>query len=182
MTWKIDDSHTSVEFAVRHMMVASVRGRFGKVSGTMVLDEEDPTRSSIEITVDTASLDTREQQRDGHLRSADFLDVERYPIMTYKSRRIERHGDKYRVIGDLTIKDVTREVAFDADFAGVATDPYGYVRAGFSAEATIDRKDFGLQWNVALEAGGVLVGDRVKISVDVEAIKETNTPAESKAA
>lgn len=173
MTWKIDNSHTSIEFSVRHMMVAKVKGRFGKVSGTIDLNEEDLTRSSIEVAVDIASLDTRESQRDAHLLSADFLDVEKYPVMTYKSRRIERNGDNFRVIGDLTIRGVTREIVFDADFAGVATDPYGFVRAGFSAEATIDRKDFGLEWNVALEAGGVLVGDRVKISVELEVIQET---------
>ncbi|MDA0987977.1 MAG: YceI family protein [Chloroflexi bacterium] len=183
MTWKIDNSHTSIEFSVRHMIVAKVKGRFGKVSGTIDLDEEDPTRSSIEVEVDIASLDTREQQRDAHLLSADFLEVEKYPTMTYRSHRIERHGDGYRVVGDLTIKGVTREVVLDAEFSGVATDPYGLVRAGFSAETAIDRKDFGLEWNVALEAGGVLVGDKVNISLDVEAIKETESlVAESKAA
>jgi polyisoprenoid-binding protein YceI len=183
MTWKIDPSHTSIGFSVRHMMVAKVKGRFGNVSGTINLDEENPTRSSVEVEVDTASIDTREPQRDTHLRSPDFLDVEKYPVMTYKSRRIERHGDGYRVIGDLTIKDITREVALDTELVGVIDDPWGNRRAGFNAEATIRREDFGLTWNVALEAGGVLVGDRVSISVDVEAIKETESlVAESKAA
>lgn len=176
MTWEIDPSHVYVEFTARHMMVHNVRGRFGRVSGTIDLDEEDPTRSSVEVEVDIASLDTREPQRDNHLRSPDFLEVERFPVMTYKSRRIERNGDKYRVIGDLTIKDVTREVMLDAELVGLINDPWGNRRAGFNAEATISRKDFGLTWNVALETGGWLVGDQVKIVVDCEAIKKAPVP------
>jgi polyisoprenoid-binding protein YceI len=172
MTWEIDPSHVNVEFTARHMMVHNVRGRFGKVSGTIDLDENDPTRSSIQVEVDIASLDTRESRRDDHLRSADFLEVDKYPTMTYKSRRIERDGNGFKVAGDLTIKDVTREVVLGAELVGVINDPWGNRRAGFSAEGTIDRKDFGLTWNVALEACGFLVGDQVEIVLDCEAIEK----------
>lgn len=172
MTWVIDPSHVNVEFTVRHMMVHNVRGRFGTVTGSVELDEADPTRSTVEVEMDVASLDTREPKRDDHLRSADFLEVEKYPTITYKSSRIERNGENYRVIGDLTIKGVTREVVLDAELVGVVKDPWGNRRAGFNAEGAIDRKEFGLEWNVALEAGGFLVGDRVRIVVDAEAIEQ----------
>ena len=174
MTWKIDCVHTSAEFSVRHMMVAKVRGRFGKVEGTINLDEEIPARSTVELVVDVTSIDTGEPERDAHLRSPDFFDTENFPVMTYKSRSIERHGDSYRVVGDLTIRNITREVVLDVKFAGVVTDPYGDVRAGFSVEATINRKDFGLRWNVPLDAGGVMVGDTVTISVEAEAVKQAS--------
>ena len=172
MTWKFDPMHTSIEFSVRHMMVSRVKGRFGTISGAIDLDESNLINSSLEVEVDTASVDTGLSPRDNDLRSPNFLYVEKYPRMTYKSRRIEPRKDGYQVIGDLTIRGVTREVVLDADFAGIVTDPYGNVRAGFSAETEIDRKDFGLEWNMALEAGGVLVGDKVKISVEAEAVRE----------
>ena len=173
-SYQIDPSHTVAEFAVRHLMISTVKGRFGAVSGEIVFDEADPTRSSVVATADVASIDTREPQRDAHLRSPDFFDVERFPTITFRSRRVEPTGRDgvYRVIGDLTIRDVTREVAFETTYLGKGPDPWGNTRIGLTAETTINRKDFGLHWNVALETGGVLVGEQVKITLDVQAIKK----------
>lgn len=172
-TWLIDPAHTHVEFAVRHMMVSTVKGRFAGVSGTIQLDETDLTHSSIEVSIDAASIDTREAQRDAHLRSSDFLDAETFPTITYRSRRIEPLTEgHFRVIGDLTIRNVTQEVALDTTLEGRMPDPWGHERAGYSATTAISRKDFGLQWNVALEGGGVLVADEVKISIDVETVRQ----------
>jgi polyisoprenoid-binding protein YceI len=171
--WKIDNSHSLVEFSARHMMVSTVKGRFASVDGTIVDVADDPTQSSVEATIDASSLTTSDPQRDAHLRSADFLDVEHYPTITFKSRRIEgNHRDEFKLIGDLTIRGVTREVKLDASFNGVGTTPYGKTVSGFSAEGKLNRKDWGLNWNVALEAGGVLVGDQIKLSLEVEAVKE----------
>ena len=171
-TWQIDPAHTNVGFSVKHLMIATVRGRFAGVKGTIVLDEVDPTSSSAEVEIDVAAIDTRAEQRDAHLRSADFFEVEKYPTMTYRSRRVERVGDgHYRIFGDLTIRDVTREVVLDATDEGRGRDPWGGDRLGFSATTTIDRSDFGLTWNQALETGGVLVGNAITISIDVEAVK-----------
>jgi polyisoprenoid-binding protein YceI len=171
--WVIDPAHTLVEFGVRHMMVSTVKGRFRDVRGAIELDETDPTRSSVSVEIDVASIDTGEPQRDAHLRSADFFDAERYPVITFQSRRIEEAGhDRYRVVGDLTIRDVTREVTLDATYEGRARDPYGNERIGFSARTTLNRRDFGLTWNVALETGGFIVGDTVTVSAEVEAIKQ----------
>jgi polyisoprenoid-binding protein YceI len=173
MAWVIDPAHTLVEFSVKHMMIATVRGRFTAFSGTLNIDEEHPERTSIEATVETASVDTHEEKRDAHLRSADFFDVEKYPVMTFRSRRIEPLGDNhYKVVGDLTIKDITREIIFKATDEGQGKDPWGNLHRGFTAEATLNRKDFGLNWNVALEAGGWLVGDQVKIAVELELVKK----------
>ncbi len=172
-TWVIDPAHTTVEFAVKHMMVTTVRGRFGQVSGTIELDEEDLTRSSAEVTIPVASIDTREEQRDAHLRSADFFDAENHPNMTFRTRSIERAGeDEYRVTGDLTIRGVTREVVLDARLEGRAKKPTGEGVIGLTASTSIDREDYGLKWNVALEAGGWLVGKEVRISLDVQAIRQ----------
>jgi len=172
-TWVIDPAHTTVEFAVKHMMVTTVRGRFGQVSGTIELDEEDLTRSSAEVTIPVASIDTREEQRDAHLRSADFFDAENHPNMTFRTRSIERAGeDEYRVTGDLTIRGVTREVVLDARLEGRAKKPTGEEVIGLTASTSIDREDYGLKWNVALEAGGWLVGKEVRISLDVQAIRQ----------
>ena len=172
-TWVIDPAHTTVEFAVKHMMVTTVRGRFGQVSGTIELDEEDLTRSSAEVTIPVASIDTREEQRDAHLRSADFFDAENHPNMTFRTRSIERAGeDEYRVTGDLTIRGVTREVVLDARLEGRAKKPTGEDVIGLTASTSIDREDYGLKWNVALEAGGWLVGKEVRISLDVQAIRQ----------
>ncbi|MBI3980274.1 MAG: YceI family protein [Chloroflexi bacterium] len=171
MTWEIDPSHTTAQFAVKHMMVATVRGHFQTVQGTLELDEANPARSSVDVAIDVATIDTRDPKRDAHLRSADFFDVENHPSITFKSTRVEKSGgsDRYRVVGDLTIRGTTREVALDAEVAGKAKDPWGGVRAGFTAQTAISRQDFGLVWNVPLEAGGWLVGDDVKITLDVEA-------------
>lgn len=174
-TWTLDATHSNVEFAVRHMMIATARGRLAGVSGTVTLDESDPSAGSIDVTIDAASIDTRESQRDAHLRSADFLDVEHFPTITFRSTRIEpvvdaRH-DRYRALGDLTIRDVTRPVVLDVAAEGRTTDPWGNERLGFSAATAIKRSDFGLTWNQILEAGGVAVGDDVKITIDVELVK-----------
>lgn len=172
-TWVLDAEHTSVEFAVKHLMVSTVKGRFSGVTGTIRLDEGDLANSSVEVSIDVSSIDTRQGQRDEHLRSPDFFDVENYPTIEFRSRRVEpvRSGE-FRVIGDLTIRGVTREVVLEVTDEGRAVDPWGGRRAGFSAKTSIDRQDFGLTWNQALETGGVLVGNEVKISIDVEAIAE----------
>ena len=172
--WQIDPAHSLVEFAVKHLMFATVKGRFGGVHGTIVDDAADPSRSSVEVEIDAASIDTRDEKRDAHLRSADFLDVESYPTITFTSSRVEHAGQgRLRVIGDLTIHGTTREVVLDTTINGRGTNPFGLEVAGFTAETTINRRDFGLNWNVALEAGGVLVGDTVKILLEVEALKQS---------
>lgn len=171
--WVLDPAHSLIEFSVKHMMIANVKGRFSGVEGVIYADLPDLTTAEIEVTVDAASINTAEPQRDQHLRSADFFDVEQYPRLTFKSKKIERAGGgEYKLTGDLTIHGVTKEVVFDATFEGQGKDPWGNERAGFSAETKIDRKDFGLQWNAVLETGGILVGDQVKISVQIEAIKQ----------
>jgi polyisoprenoid-binding protein YceI len=164
-----------VEFSVKHMMFTTVRGRFGGLEGSLHLDSSSPEKSSVEVTIDAASLDTRVADRDAHLRGEDFFDVENHPTLTFRSRRVEgsldQPGDSFRVMGDLTIRGVTREVTLDARFEGTGTDPWGGTRAGFSAQASIDRRDYGLTWNQALEAGGVLVGHEVKIDLQVQAVE-----------
>ncbi|MBX6773334.1 MAG: polyisoprenoid-binding protein [Chloroflexi bacterium] len=171
--YTIDPAHTMVEFTVRHMMVTTVKGRFTRVSGEIWFDEADPTRSSVTASVEVASIDTGDPNRDTHLRSADFFEAEKYPTITFTSRRIEKTGpDTYRVIGDLTMHGVTREVVFDATYFGQAKDPWGGTRIGLSATTTINRRDFNLNWNVALEAGGVLVSDQVRINLDVQAVRK----------
>ncbi len=182
MAWVIDTAHTSVEFSVKHMMISTVRGRFAKFSGTLNIDPQHPERSSVEGAVETASIDTREPNRDQHLRSADFFDAEKYPTISFLSRRIEPQGDnRYKVIGDVTIKDVTRELVFNVTDEGKGKDPWGNTHWGFTAEATLNRKDFGLNWNVALETGGWLVGDQIKINVEMEAIEKQPEPAAAQA-
>lgn len=172
-TWVIDPTHTVVEFAIKHMMFATVKGRFGKVEGQIEADLDDLTTANVNVTVDVASIDTREEQRDAHLRSADFFDVEKYPTMTFQSRQITRRSDgQYDVQGDLTIRGVTRPVTLTATVTGSGKDPWGNYRAGFSAQGQLNRKDFGLTWNAALEAGGFLVGDEVKINLEVEAVRQ----------
>jgi len=171
-SWDIDVTHSAVQFQVRHMVISRVHGRFAKWSGAVELDEQDPSRSSVEVRIDAASIDTQVVDRDNHLRSPDFLDVARFPEISYRSRRIERQGAGYRVVGDLALHGVTREVVLEADFAGTGKDPWGNQRAGFSAKASLDRRDFGLKWNAALETGGVLVGEKVDISIELEAVKK----------
>jgi polyisoprenoid-binding protein YceI len=154
------------------MVISKVHGRFAKWSGTIELDEQDLTRSSVDVRIDAASLDTQVADRDAHLRSPDFLDVAKYPELTFRSKRIDRAGEGYRVVGDLTLHGVTKEVALEADFAGTGKDPWGNERAGFAAKASLDRREFGLVWNAALETGGVLVGEKVEITIELEAVKK----------
>jgi polyisoprenoid-binding protein YceI len=171
-TWKIDPAHTSVEFSVRHLMITTVKGRFAEFSGTAKTDAADPAKGDVEITINAASIDTREPQRDAHLRSADFFETEKYPTITFRSARIENvKGDQFTLLGDLTMHGVTREVALEVTSQGHAKDPWGGERAGFTATGKVKRSDFGLTWNQALETGGVVVGDDVKISLDVELVK-----------
>ena len=169
-TWSIDAAHANVEFAVRHLMISTVKGRFGGVSGTVELGG-DPTAARIDVTIDAASIDTRQPDRDTHLRSADFFDVERFPTLTFTSTRVARDGDELKVDGDLTIRGVTRPVTLRAREEGRTRDPWGGERIGFSAATKINRKDFGLTWNQVLETGGIAVGDEIKISLDVELVK-----------
>jgi polyisoprenoid-binding protein YceI len=170
--WNIDTVHSGINFSVRHMVVSKVRGRFGKFSGELAIDDGDLTRSSVNVAIDAASIDTGNAQRDTHLRSADFFDVEAFPELRFRSTRIEQRGDaRYAVVGQLTIRDVTREVALDVEFGGRARDPWGNERLGFVATASVDRKEFGLQWNQALETGGVLVGDRIDIELELQGVR-----------
>ena len=156
-------------------MITAVRGRIADVRGTVTIDAASPERSAVDVTLDVASIDTRSEQRDGHLRSPDFLDVERFPAITFRSRRVEgatlREGARFTVVGDLTIRGVTREVTRDATYEGRGRDPWGGERVSFSAETRIDRRDFGLTWNAALETGGVLVSNEVRISIEAQAVK-----------
>jgi polyisoprenoid-binding protein YceI len=170
-TWKIDPAHSAVEFAVKHMMITTVKGRFADVSGTAELDVDDPAAGRADITIAAASIDTRDPQRDAHLRSADFFDVERYPTLTFRSTRIKGTAKQFTLTGDLTIHGVTRPVTLDVTFEGGGKDPWGGERVGYNATGKINRKDFGLTWNAALETGGLLVGDDVKITLDLELIK-----------
>ena len=169
-TWAIDPAHSVVELAVKHMMFSTVKGRFANVAGTIVLDEQNLAASSVTAEIDAASIDTRESQRDAHLRSADFLDVENYPTIVFRSTAVVPRGrDRFVVAGDLTIHGVTQEVSLEAELVGKGTDPWGGQRVGFAAATEISRKEFGLTWNQGLEAGGVLVSDQVKISLDIQA-------------
>ncbi len=172
MKWTFDPSHTSAEFSAKHLMVSTVKGRFHSVTGSLDFDDAAPEHSSVEATIEAAALNSYDEKRDGHLRSPEFLDVEKYPNITFKSTKVEKKdATTYHVTGDLTIKDVTKPVTLDVEYNGTATPPWGgSKRAGFTATTAINRKDFGLNWNVALEAGGVLVGENVKISLEIEAI------------
>lgn len=172
--WSIDPAHSSVEFGVKHMMFTTVKGRFPGVQGTIVLDRQDPMGSAVEVEIDATTVDTRDEKRDGHLRSGDFFDVEKYPAIRFRSTRVERTGeDRARIHGDLTIRDVTKPVVLETEYHGSGTNPWGTEVAGFHAETRINRKDFGLEWNAPLEAGGVLVGEDVRIEIDVEATRQS---------
>ena len=172
-TWAIDPSHTRVGFSAKHAMVATVRGQFSEFTGALTLDGGAPEKSAAEITISAASISTSSDDRDNHLRSGDFLDVENYPELTFRSTGVRYDGgDDFVMFGDLTIRGTTRPVELAVELEGLASDPFGNERIGFSGETTISRKDFGLTWNVALEAGGVLVSDKVKITLDVSAIKQ----------
>jgi polyisoprenoid-binding protein YceI len=173
-TWAIDPAHAELGFAVRHLMLSTVRGRFGAVSGTITADEKNPNSAKVDVTVDVTSIDTRQEMRDNHLRSADFFDAANHPSIHFVSKRIE--GDvtgTFKLIGDLTIRGTTREVALDVTFEGRAKDPWGNDRAGFSATGKLNRRDFGLLWNQALESGGFAVGDEVKLTLDLEVVRQT---------
>jgi polyisoprenoid-binding protein YceI len=174
-TWTIDPTHSSVELAVKHMMFTTVRGRFKDVKGTIIVDEQNPDHSTVNVEIGAASLDTGAADRDGHLRSADFLDVEQFPALTFRSKRVEgamkKEGDQFRVTGDLTIRGTTFEVTLDCVYEGMGKDPWGGTRAGARATARIDRRDWGLKWNQTLETGGILVANEVRIEIEVQAVK-----------
>jgi polyisoprenoid-binding protein YceI len=182
-SWVIDPSHSAATFQVRHMMVSNVRGEFGKMVGTLNYDPKNPGKATVEATIDATSINTREPQRDTHLKSPDFFDVQKFPTITFKSTKVEQIGaGKLRVTGDLTIHGVTKSVALDIDGpTKPLKDPFGMTRVGASATTKISRGDFGLKWNKAIEAGGVLVGDEVTIGIDLEAtLKQTEAPAKKK--
>jgi polyisoprenoid-binding protein YceI len=171
--WAIDQSHSSASFSIRHLMISTVRGAFEGIEGRLVGDIEHLEQASVELTIDVSTVDTRQKDRDKHLLSADFFDVATYPSITFKSKRIEAvGGNRYKVVGDLTIRGTTREVTVDATYGGQSKDPWGGLRAGFTGTVQINRSDYGLVWNQALETGGVLVGDTVNISVDLELVKQ----------
>ena len=173
ITYSIDPVHSSVHFSVRHMMVSNVRGEFTKVSGTIQFAPDNPGNSTVEAKIDAASINTREPNRDTHLKSADFLDVEKFPTLLFRSTKVEPKQGGGTVTGDLTIHGVTRQITLDVEGpTPEAKDPWGKQRIGLSATTKLSRKDFGLTWNAALESGGALVGDEVKIAIDVEAIRE----------
>jgi polyisoprenoid-binding protein YceI len=172
MKWNIDASHSTAEFTVRHLMITNVRGRFGKLEGTVEYDPQHPELSKFEATIDATSIDTRDEKRDGHLRSPDFFDVEKFPTITFKSTQIKKTGDGFEALGDLTMHGVTKQVTLEIEGpTPEAKDPWGNTRIGASAHGKLNRKDWGLNWNAALETGGVLVGETVKISLEVSLIQ-----------
>lgn len=180
MAWQLDASHSHVGFSVKHMMVSTVKGQFKNYTGTLAIDEADLTKSVISGEIEVASIDTRDNGRDDHLRSADFFDVANHPTIGFVSKRIEaKGGNEYTVYGDLTIRGITHEVALEAEYHGLAKDPWGGTRTGFSISGTINRKDFGLVWNAALETGGVLVGEKIKLDLEIEAILQQAPVAEA---
>lgn len=174
--WEIDPAHTTVEFAVKHMMFTTVRGRFKSFTGTIRVDERNPDGSRAEVTIEAASIDTGVPDRDAHLRSADFLDVENHPRITFRSTHVEgahkKEGDRFKITGELEIRGKSLPVTLDTTFAGIGKDPWGKQRAGFEARTEIDRREWGLRWNQALETGGVLVAHSVKIEIEAQAVKQ----------
>ncbi|MCC6456029.1 MAG: YceI family protein [Caldilineaceae bacterium] len=183
MIWTIDPAHSMLEFRAKHMMFTKVRGQFNKFEGTLDLDMQHPEKSHVEGSVEIGSIDSGDEGRDTHLRSADFFDVENHPAMTFRSRRIQHKGDhEFKVTGDLTIRGVTREIVWDVEVADLGKDPWGNPRLGFSAETKLNRKDFGLNWNVALETGGWLVSDEIKVLAEVQAVPSKEDAAETAAA
>ncbi|HVO24208.1 MAG TPA: YceI family protein [Candidatus Margulisiibacteriota bacterium] len=173
-TFEIDPAHTSAQFAVRHLMVSTVRGTLGKVTGTVSLDDADVTKSTVEATIDVAGIETREPKRDAHLKSPDFLDVAKYPTIVFKSKKVTKVADdKYHVTGDLTLHGVTKEVVLDAEGSPKPfTDPFGNAKLGGAVHTKINRQNFGVAWNKALDGGGVVVGDDVDVTIDIELIKK----------
>lgn len=172
-TWQIDPAHSSVNFAVKHMMFSTVRGLFSRFSGTIVADGGDPTNHSVEVDIETASISTGDEKRDEHLRSADFFDAEKYPTISFKSTKVESKGEEeYLVVGDLTMHGETNQAELRMTFNGSGMSPFGMEVAGYTAETEINRTEYGLTWNATLESGGVLVSDKVKITLDIEAAKQ----------
>ncbi len=176
--WEIDSSHSSVHFSVRHLVIAKVRGTFARWSGTVQVPEGDFSKATVSVSIDASSIETGVADRDAHLKSPDFFDVAQYPELRFVGRRVQpRSATEVDVVGDLTIKGVTREVVLQVEQHGQTKDPWGHLRAAFTAKTSIDRKDFGLTWNQALETGGVVVGDRVEIEADIEAVKQVEAQA-----
>lgn len=174
-TWQIDPAHSAVEFSVKHMMFTNVRGRFKDVKGTIEVDEQNPDRSTVNVEIAAGSIDTGVADRDAHLRSADFLDVEHFPTITFRSKRVEgamkKDGDKFKVVGDLTIRGKAIEVTLDSTYLGSGKDPWGNIKGGAEATTKIDRREWGLTWNQALETGGILVANDIRIELQVQAVK-----------
>lgn len=180
MAWDFDYVHSTIEFAAKHMMVTTVRGRFNKFTVVADFNEQEPEQSEIDVTIETASVETNSEQRDGHIKSPDFLDVANFPTITYKSKKVEKKGDdRYAVLGDLTIRGVTREVPLDVTFEGEGKTPYNTRIAAFSARTSISRKDFELNWNVALETGGWLVSDKVDIAIEAQVVEHVEAPTQA---
>ena len=176
MTWTIDAVHTEINFSVRHMMISNVRGQFEKFNGTIEFDETNPAATQVAVQIDVASLNTRDEKRDAHLKSPDFFDAEKYPHITFHSTRIDMKNKTHAALyGDLVIRDMPHEIALDVEFNGLAKSPWGTTNAGFSAKAQIKRKNWGLNWNVALETGGWLLSDDIHISIDLEIVKQPET-------
>ena len=182
MNWQIDSAHSHIGFAVRHMMISRVRGQFHDFEGTIDFNQDNPEETTVDVIIDATSIDTREEDRDNHLRSEDFLYVEKYPHITFKSKRVELEDEEHAtLVGDLTIRGETHEVEVDVEFQGMARSPWGSMSAGFSAWTTLNRKDWGLVWNKALETGGVLVGDKLDVEIELELIKQDIEEAEEEA-
>ena len=172
MTWNLDTAHSSVEFAVKHMVISSTKGRFANYEVDATVDEQNLANSTVSVRIDAASVDSRDEKRDAHLRSADFFDAENHPYITFNSTRMEsKGGDDYKLIGDLTIRGVTKQITLDSEVTGPVKDPWGGVRYGISAHGKVNRKEWGLTWNGLLEAGGLVVGDDVKLSIETELVK-----------
>ncbi len=176
-TWKLDPVHSEVEFGVRHMMISTVKGAFKSVQGTVRIDEETYERSEVDVEIDAASIDTRDEKRDQHLRSEDFFHVEEHPTLEFKSRKVEGDEQSFRIPGELTIRGVTRPVILEGELLGGGVDPWGNDRLAFRAETKVSRKDYGLTWNQTLEAGGVLVGDEVTIALEVQVVRADDDQA-----
>lgn len=180
MSWQVDYAHTQIQFVARHMMISKVRGTFEKFNVLINLDEKNPEKTTVQAQIETASINTRDPQRDAHLRSADFFDSEKYPLMTFTSDRVEMlGGERARLYGSLTIRDITRPVVLDVESTGRAKSPWGTFSVGFNAHTTISRKNWNLTWNQALETGGVLVSDEIEINIELEAVEQSETQVES---
>ena len=179
MSWKTDLAHSQIQFSVRHMMISNVRGRFENFEATVNFNEKDPAASTVEAKIDAASINTRDANRDGHLKSPDFFDVEKYPYITFRSKKVVVLDDNHaKIYGDMTIRDITREVVLNTEYSGQAKAPWGTTSAGFTATTKINRKDWGLTWNKALETGGMLVGDDINIEIDLEVVKQPEAEEE----